>query len=232
MTDPVLKDCVECGGRGPAHSFLCRVGIRETALQHLVSEPFMAAILGSDHSAIRMITRNVERLQAMGQTFLADRQRSVLEAMQAIPAEEVMRCRKCLESADVEDVAGEYTTAQSGLSDRHQTAHDMALFLEQYRMVSGQRDSVVDKDPSGRSYLVRWSAGPKMGGEIQIFGPTWIKIAWNGEAPWMPSSGSRVYDDIFFAQEFLVQAFVARCWEAAEAIPQRPISNRKRSGVA
>ena len=236
-------ECRECGGRLSMHRFDCRTGIRDTAARLLVSEPFMRTILGKQYSAEAAVRANVDRLATI-LPHASARQVAVLEAMVSLKAEgmgseiteairsEEMRCRKCLEDEDKNAVAGEYAPANTDLTDRHKAAHEFAEFLDSSHLVAGQRESVVDKDPTGRSYIVRWAFGQKTGGDIQIFGRTWIKVSWYGDLEYMPMRGNRVFDDMFLAQEFLMLAFVDANWEAANSLPQRPMSAKAAARMA
>lgn len=136
--------------------------------------------------------------------------------------EEAMKCRACEELEVVRDVAGEDYSLPAN-SERHEAAHEMAAWLEEVGLQPSQQ-AVVERDASSKFYRICWSYGEGegiVGGEVNVYGQEWVRVAWDGDVEYMPIRGSRVYDSLLAAQTFLELAVLKQDWTGAQEIPIR-----------
>jgi len=147
-----------------------------------------------------------------------------------------MLCYRCLEiEAEDKDAASENKEEKvvdqagviQGVTGRHGMAHQFAKWLEANNLKPAAQ-CLVERDASKKYYRIGWSLGAgELGGEIHIYGPTWIRIQWDGDIEFAPMRGSRIFDSDFCAEQFMISAFIEKNWHHATLVPEKPPKGSK-----
>lgn len=203
---------------GAWHKLMCPVLIRETAID---DELVMTEVM-------RQYDPTRDYLEKRREWANDPKNGESERAFSKAVADEIERLRKtgeidkmkCLRCSEIEAIKQETPDASAklvGVTGRHELAHTFAEWLESVKLAPS-RECVVERDAGKKHYRICWSNGD-IGGEVRLFGPTWIQVTWDGDVEYMPMRGNRVFEIDMTAQEFMTAAFVDGNWESAQTVP-------------
>jgi hypothetical protein len=104
------------------------------------------------------------------------------------------------------------------MSERSDIAERVAVLFRTNEMTTPYGGDVIK---AGQKYTVLFSKPAILDGVVNVFGPKFIQISYQTQYRELPNRDNRVFESEADAQQFLLEAFVFRNFQAALAIPTK-----------